>query len=347
METNRAKNIYYLMGILAPSTADSFLVGFYTIYLLRYLTLTEIGIQYAFWLLILALADFPTGTLADFWGARNCMILSYGLMVCGYAGLLLVDSLFTLLLPLFFAIHFFFAASAAQESGTLVAWFTNQWKANKEDMATIREIFGKANAYSIIAGTSTSIIGGFLAAYLTINLVFIGALAYCGLGALATTHLIRSIGEQEHASRSYFAHTKKALSVLSEERRLYLLIGIGCLNYAGWFVVTYLVIQPFLYQDLEAWTLKLSANMTLNFEPLFVVVLLVSAFSTAAVLGYHFGGRIQRYRDASAAVVLFFPLPCIYLLLFGSQIVFPQAAFPLTVLGILLISLTTGLYNPH
>ena len=89
----QTKNLYYVFGIMTPSVTDAFLAGFYTVYLLRYLSLSEIAIQYAFFLFIITVADFPTGSLVDHWGARNCMLLSYGLMMGGYVSLLFVDSL--------------------------------------------------------------------------------------------------------------------------------------------------------------------------------------------------------------------------------------------------------------
>lgn len=215
METSQAKRLYYLIGILAPSVADAFLLGFYTIYLLHYLTLAEIAIQYAFWMLVLALADFPTGSLADVWGAKKCIMLSYGLMMGGYLGLLAIGSLVTLLLPLFFAIHFLFAFSAAQESGTLTAWFTNHWKANNEDMTEIREIYGKTSAYSLLAATGASILGGCLGAYLRIEFVFIAAILYCLAGAAIATRLDRPEIVRKDSGNSYFGHTKNSLAVLS------------------------------------------------------------------------------------------------------------------------------------
>ncbi|MFX0116902.1 MAG: MFS transporter [Candidatus Hodarchaeota archaeon] len=355
METLQATKLYYLMGVLAPSTADAFLVGFYTIYLLRYLTLTEIGLQYAFWLLILALADFPTGSLADFWGARNCLLLSYSLMIGGYLGLLLVGSLVTVLLPLFFAIHFFFATSAAQESGTLAAWFTNQWKANHEDMNRIREVYGKFSAYNLLAKTSAAILGGFFTAYLAVEWVFLGAIAYCSLGALAATQLSTRNIALDTSARAYVSQTRQALAILHQDPRLILLIAIGSLNYAGWFVVTYLALQPILYQDLEAVTIGEKSLLTITLEPLFLLALLGATFSVANILGYHWGGRIQSVRDISAACLLFVPIPCMYLLLFGTQAVASAtqgggrliSPLVITILGILLITLTTGLYNPH
>ncbi|MFQ5979338.1 MAG: MFS transporter [Candidatus Heimdallarchaeota archaeon] len=350
METTRAKQLYYLLCILAPSVADAFLMGFYTIYLLQYLSLTDIGIQYAFWLLVLAIADFPTGALVDVWGARRCLILSYGLMMGGYLSLLLVGTLTTLLLPLFFGIHFFFAVSAAQESGTLMSWFTNQWMANHEDASHIREVFGRASALSLMASTTTSILGGFLAAYLTIELVFLGALLYCVLGALVATRLDRLTRSQTKPPRGYWGHTKKALSVLQEERRLVALLAIACLNYAGWFVVTYLVIQPVIYGQMPSVRLELPPLVTMTLEPLFLLVVLIALFSGARVIGYHYGGKLRCLRDINAAVLLFGPIPCLYLLLFlvaSMRTVAGLSPLGFIIVGIFLIGLSTGFYNPH
>jgi MFS family permease len=332
------------MGVLAPSVADAFLAGFYTIYLLRYLTLADIGLLWAFWLFVLALADFPTGALADLWGARKCLLASYGLMIGAYVGLLLVERATLFLLPLFFIIHFLFAVSAAQQSGTLMAWFTNHWKANGEDMTRVREVYGTASVYSQVAALSAALAGGFLAAYLPIALVFLGAIGYCSVGALLATQLTPPRTTSPTSPRSYWGYTTQTLGVLAARKPLVVLIGISCLNYAGWFLVTYLALQPLLYGELEALTVSLGPTGPLTLEPLFLLALLGTTFSVARISGYRLSRQLGGSRDITTAFLLFTLIPGTYLFLFLAHALAPLIV---TIGGVLVIAFATGLYNPH
>ena len=107
MILSRAKYLYYLLGIMAPSI-DAVLAGFYTVFLLHYLSLGEVGVLFAFHLLVLSLSDFPTGSLVDIWGPRRCLMVSYGLFLCAYLCLELVIFAQILILPLFFLIQFYY-----------------------------------------------------------------------------------------------------------------------------------------------------------------------------------------------------------------------------------------------
>ncbi|MFX0117177.1 MAG: hypothetical protein ACFFB3_21710, partial [Candidatus Hodarchaeota archaeon] len=316
VDLNRAKKLYYLFGTVAPAIG-ALLTGFYTIFVLNYLTLAGIGVLFAFHLILLALLDFPTGSLADMWGARKCLMISYGAFFVAYMGLGLIYFAPTMALPLFFLIELFFAVGIAQESGTIVAWFTNQCKANGGDLEKIRSVFGKGRGITLITTTGAMLIGGFMAEYITIGAAFAAGIILALL-ALASTSLLKSEGKiSAKSNKNYLTRLKEATRAVGEDSRLPVLITTSSLNYAGYFIVAALALQPLLYQDLGS---------------IFWLSVVFAFLQLIQVLGSYIGGKLVRFSDITTALFIWTAAPFIYLILFVAIML--HLGLPVILLGL-------------
>lgn len=329
VDLNQAKKLYYLFGTAAPAIG-ALLTGFYTVFVLNYLTLVEVGILFAFHLILLALLDFPTGSLADMWGARKCLMISYGAFIVAYMGLGLVFLVPTMALPLFFLIEFFFAVGIAQESGTIVAWFTNQCKTNGGDLGKIRSVFGKARGITLITTTVAMLIGGFMAEYITIGVAFAAGIILALLALVATFLLKSEAISSAKSNNKYLTHLKEATRAVGEDSRLPVLITTSSLNYTGYFIVVALALQPLLYQDLGS---------------IFWLCVVFAFLQLIQALGSYIGGKMVRFSDITTALIIWIAAPFIYLILFAAIML--HWSFPVILIGLAALYAVFALYYPH
>ncbi len=329
MNLSQARKRYYLLGALAP-TINALISGFYIVFLLHYLTIAEVGLLLAFHLLMLALLDFPTGSLADKFGARKCLMASYALFFCGYLALGLVILIPIMAIPLLLLVEFFFAIAMAQESGTIVAWFTNQSKANGGDMRKIRSVFGKAQGITIMVTTTAMLIGGFLAEYITVDIACAGGILL-SIIAFASTSLLGSTPTKSlNAKKKYITYLKEATNVVMDDSRLRSMITSSSLNYAGYFIVAALALQPLLYQYLRS---------------LFLLSIIFAVMKVSQVLGSYVGGKITRFLDITTALIIWTAVPFLYLLLFVTILM--NWGLYLIVFELVVLFGVFSMYNPH
>lgn len=329
MNLSQARKRYYLLGALAPAI-NALISGFYIVFLLHYLTIVEVGMLLAFHLLMLALLDFPTGSLADKFGPRKCLMASYGLFFCGYLALGLVILIPIMAIPLLLLVEFFFAIAMAQESGTIVAWFTNQSKANGGDMRKIRSVFGKAQGITIMVTTTAMLIGGFLAEYITVDIAFAGGIIL-SIIAFASTSLLGSTPTKSlNAKKKYITYLKEATNVVMDDSRLRSMITTSSLNYAGYFIVAALALQPLLYQYLRS---------------LFLLSIIFAVMKISQVLGSYIGGKIARFLDITTALIIWTAVPFLYLLLFVTILMNWGLYF--IVFELVVLFGVFAMYNPH
>ncbi|MFW9917024.1 MAG: MFS transporter, partial [Candidatus Thorarchaeota archaeon] len=320
---------YYLLGAMAP-TINTMISGFYVVFLLRYLTIAEVGILLAFHLLILALLDFPTGSLVDMLGPRKCLMASYGLFFCAYMGLGLVIFIPIMAIPLLFLAELFFAIGIAQESGTLVAWFTNHSKANGGDLRKIRSVYGKAQGISVMATTMAMLVGAFLAEYITVGMAFAGGIILSIIAFAATSLLGSTPPKSLNAKKKYLTFLKEATKVVMDDIRLRSMITASSLNYAGYFIVAALALQPLLYQYLRSF---------------FWLSIIFAVIKVSQVLGSYIGGRIARFLDITTALIIWTAVPFLYLLLFVTILM--NWGLYLIVFELVLLFGVFATYNPH
>jgi MFS family permease len=329
VDLTRAKKLYYLFGTAAPAIG-ALLTGFYTVFVLQYLTLVETGMLFAFHLILLAMMDFPTGSLADMWGARKCLMISYGAFFVAYIGLGFVFLVPTMALPLFFLIEFFFAVGIAQESGTIMAWFTNQCKANGDDLGKIRSVFGKARGIALLTTTVAMLIGGFMAEYITIGVAFAAGIILALLALVATSLLKSETTFSVKPNKRYLTYLKEATRTVGEDSRLPVLITTSSLNYAGYFIVAALALQPLLYQDLGS---------------IFWLCVVFAFLQLIQVLGSYIGGKMVRFSDITTALIIWTAAPLIYLILFAAIML--HWGLPVILIGLAALYAVFALYYPH
>ncbi|UCH32776.1 MAG: MFS transporter, partial [Candidatus Bathyarchaeota archaeon] len=329
MDLARARKFYYLLAMMGPAI-DTLLTGFYVVFVLHYLSMIELGLLFAFHLFVLAVADFPTGSLADLWGARKCLMASYGLFLCGYLGLALVIFNPSMALPLFILVQFLFAMGTAQESGTIVAWFTNQCKAKGGDLKKIRSIFGKARGITFMTITVAMLIGGFLAQYISLTAAFVAGIGLAVLALLATSLLESESSNSRKNRTNYLTNLMEAAKAAVNDSRLPILIATSSLNYAGYYIVIVLALQPLLYQDLRSF---------------FWLSVVFAVLQIVSMLCSYIGGKITRFRDISTALLIWIVVPVVYFLLFVSILM--DWGFYALFLGFAVLFGVFASYNPH
>ncbi|MHA2499005.1 MAG: MFS transporter [Candidatus Hodarchaeales archaeon] len=159
-----ARKYYFLVStqIAEFQIAASFLV----LFLLEIISFAELGILLATQAAITALLDYPTGALGDAIGHRNVLTLAYIFHALAICVLLMADSFAYLVLWAILS-----AVGRSQQSGTLQAWFDNNYKVTSGDSDADRKLFGAFMGkmtinFRVIAGLSF-LVSGFIAAAFT------------------------------------------------------------------------------------------------------------------------------------------------------------------------------------
>jgi len=174
------------------------------------------------------------------------------------------------------------------------------------------------------------LIGGFLAEYITVS-VAIGIGILLALLALVVSSMLESVPiNRMRVEKRYRDHLKDAIRVVTDDSRLPTLITTSSLNYAGYFIVVALALQPILYDDLESLFLLTIA---------FALLQMIQAFS------HYIGGQIMRFSDIATALVIWTAVPLIYFILFLTIAFNWSVYIIIVVVGALFAAF--GLYNPQ
>ncbi len=328
MTLKNTKIIFYSVASLGTAS-NSLITGFYTIFLLKFLTIPEISLLFVFHLIIITLTDFPTGSLVDTYGARICLSLSYFLYSLAFFGLILVTVQSGIILPLLFCVEFLFALGFAQESGTLITWVTNQWKVKGGEQDRLRELFGTANAVSLFISTIFTIIGGLLAEFTSFLITFVLCILISSFTILAASLLTSFQEEEPPKTLSYFHYLHNSIIYVKKNPQILIMVVIGSLNYSGYFLIVFLVIQPILYNQ---------------FNSILFVSLIFSFLVLFQGVSYYLGGRMEFLPDLSAALLIWLMVPILYLFLY---VFFVMSVFWLFLTVLFLIFAIFGFYNPN
>ncbi len=142
------------------------------------LSYTLIGLLIAFRELMVNVMEIPSGAIADIWGRRSSMIMSFvayiiHFVLIGSAGILIMEKMisFGLLLFLLFFSMFFFAVGDAFRTGThkamIFTWLRINGKTNEKTL-----IYGYTRSWSKIGSAFSVILACFFVFY-TKNYVYI------------------------------------------------------------------------------------------------------------------------------------------------------------------------------
>ena len=152
MDLKRIKTIYVYFRILG-NLGFAITGTFFVLYLLEYLSFTEIGLLFAIGMIITASMDYPTGALSDYIGPRNVLIIAHLLYtISGIIFLFSTDFTLFLISEVLAAIGF------SQESGALQSWFDNAYRQHAQTTDPSRTEYG---AFTGSLGMALRILGAF------------------------------------------------------------------------------------------------------------------------------------------------------------------------------------------
>lgn len=157
---------------------------FFILYALEKVSYVELGLLLALQFFVQAISDYPTGAVSDWIGQRRVFAVATLFMGVGYLFLSNATSFWGL------AIAFvLLGIGQAQESGTWISWFDNNYKmyaAEDTDRRTYSYVFSRFQLLMRVGNASAFILGGLLVTFAGRSVVFFGQ----GIVILAFTVLV-------------------------------------------------------------------------------------------------------------------------------------------------------------
>ncbi|MFX0112942.1 MAG: hypothetical protein ACFFB3_00190, partial [Candidatus Hodarchaeota archaeon] len=152
----------YLSLVSLMTFTFSLPATFVVLFLLEAITFEQLGILLAVQMTVQLLFDYPTGALGDAIGHRRVLASAYVSYIVATIFLIAAESFQFLLI---YAVVGAFASS--QESGTLQAWYDNQYRFLAQTIDPNRKIYGefmgKLQALSLALIGAAILIGGIIA----------------------------------------------------------------------------------------------------------------------------------------------------------------------------------------
>jgi len=150
---------YVMTGIYWVSIG--FMAGYWTLYLSTIgLSFSAIAILLAMYPIVSILFEIPTGAIADIFGRKVSVFLSYLLTGIAFTGVLLSGTNFPLLL-LFYILA---GISFTLETGALEAWFVDTVK-HKKQTKHLNRLFGRWGSISAVGFAIGPLLGGILVTF--------------------------------------------------------------------------------------------------------------------------------------------------------------------------------------
>jgi len=138
-----------------------FMASYWTLYFVNLgFNFSVIALIFLMYPISALIFEIPTGAIADVFGRKLSVFLSYLIMGLGFVGVLLSGS--KLLLLLIF--HFIVGISTTMETGALEAWFIDTVKHNKKTKH-LHKLFGRWGSFSSMGFVVGPFLGGILVTF--------------------------------------------------------------------------------------------------------------------------------------------------------------------------------------
>lgn len=213
----RPEIVYYLVDVL--SSLSTYLIApAYTVFLIsKGLDYKGIAIVDGFFVLMVAVLDYPTGGVADKYGRRKVVSLA-----CIFYGLALLNYSFSYTLPQFLFSELLAAIGSALFSGSLLAWLVDSLKEEGRKDQLVR-VLGLASAISPIVGAAGSFLGGLLSDH-SLALPFAVGAPCAFLASIIAYIGMRGRGEVSSSEeRAYMDFLRKGAKILVNSKPLVVL----------------------------------------------------------------------------------------------------------------------------
>lgn len=205
-----------------------FWLGIWVFYYLRFTNYAGIGIIETVLITTMTLTEIPTGAIADLFGKRKTLFLSFLLQAIGVLWMALTPNFSGLVLSVFVM-----GIGGTFYSGTLEALVYDTLKQNNRESSYDRTI-SVISSIQLIAPAICGIIGGFLY-IISPSLPFFATAAFYFLGIVGTLFLAEPVIDTEKFSLvNYINQTKQGIKQLTKtiniKNQTILLLSIGVIG---------------------------------------------------------------------------------------------------------------------
>lgn len=205
-----------------------FWLGIWVFYYLRFTNYAGIGIIETVLIVTMTLTEIPTGAIADLFGKRKTLFLSFLFQAIGALWMALTPNFSGLALSVFVM-----GVGGTLYSGTLEALVYDTLKQNNHE-STYDRIISIMSSIQLIAPAVCGVIGGFLY-IISPSLPFIAYAAFCFLGIIGTLFLTEPVIDTEKFSwKNYLFQTKQGIKQLTKtiniRNQAILLLSIGVIG---------------------------------------------------------------------------------------------------------------------
>lgn len=264
---------FYLEAFIG--TASYILPAFIVLYLTSInLTATQIGLLMGAWPLAALIFELPTGAIADLYGRKTSVMISW-ILGAIFLLLILVSNNFYYLLLIFFL----FGVSTTLASGAYEAWPVDLLR-NKKKKQLIKEYFIKKTIFYDLAFIFSGVIGAVIVA--TFGL---GSILYASAFALLISSFFVWFGEEEYKPKRFsfrnsfketYSQTKKSIKYGYKHHTLFYLL-----------IISFIISLSFSISSAITWTpLLKSFDIPDSFIGYFWTLINIAAI--AGVLSYKF-----------------------------------------------------------
>ncbi|MDQ3514694.1 MAG: MFS transporter [Chloroflexota bacterium] len=219
----------------------------------RGLSLGEIGMLEFVAIVLLAVSEVPTGTVADTWGRKTSLVIGATLQ-----GLALLGLLTGVLSPAFLLAYIFWGVSFSFISGAADALVYDGLKADGR-AGDFAHVVSRGAIVDLAAGGLSGLVGGLVATYdMRLCFVLTAIASFAAAGVALTFHEPPSddAGSDDLAVRpGYRANLVRGVQIATRTPRVRYVLLIGALIYLFVTVLTMTAFQPYVAEvGLPLWT---------------------------------------------------------------------------------------------
>lgn len=222
---------------------------FYILFVIDAVGYETLGWLLAFSFLLQALLDYPSGALGDWIGQKWVLSTAFVIFGLSFALLAFSHSIETLIV-----VYCLQAFAASQQSGALITWFDNNYKAAADeadpDRTTYKFFFGRWGLIGSVTGAVAFLVGGFFAMLYFRQLVFgfqAVALIVIGISFLFFLNDFPEIERPQKSVRNYVRLLGAGVKVVFGNRPLFLYIMAICAFGMIWQVWGPMILYPLYF----------------------------------------------------------------------------------------------------
>lgn len=220
-----------IVYFLVFSRHSFFWLGIWVLYYLKFTDYAGIGLLETLWILLIIIAEIPTGAIADLFGKKNTLLLAFALLAICNLWMAFTPNFVILILSCLIG-----GLGGAFYSGTIDALAYDSLK-EKNLESRFDKVMANIGTYRLVAQAICGAIGGFLYAFQP-SLPFIATGILQILAFIACLFIIEpKIDTEKFSLKTFLLQTKQGIRELTKtidiKRQALMLITIGGLVAIG------------------------------------------------------------------------------------------------------------------